>query len=264
MLGALALSGCASNTATRQDVETLRAQVQTLSDQQRDQQREIARMRHDLQARQAAPPPAPSDARPSHAQARSAPGATAKYAVPDNLQVVRLEPEPMEFSDDSAPQLAVARAPRHRPPLLPAATLPTQTSLKEPLLADLAPQAVSDPAILDVEYKVALTAPNAIDQLEGFAKAHPEHPSADNALFEAGLRAEKGGDASRAAKDFDQGVRQHPAGDTVADSLLHLAACDLQLRRTEAARRALQQLSTQYPDSAQAEAARVRLSDLSH
>jgi TolA-binding protein len=267
LLSALALGGCAANAASRQDVEALKADVQTLREQQRDQQREIARLRAELQAQKAAAPAAPSASagptRLEKAAAATRVGASSPYAVPDDLQVVRLEPEAVEFSDETTPQAPVPPA-RHHAALPPAGPLPMETPLKEPLLADLAPQAVPDTALLDVQYKVALSAPNAMDQLEAFAKSHPEHASADNALFEAGLRAEKAGDATRAAKDFDLAVRQHPAGDTVADSLLHLAACDLQLHRTGAARHALEQLSTQYPDSAQAEAARVRLADLPH
>lgn len=260
LLGALALGGCASQSVSREDVEGMRSEIKTLHDQQVAQQKEIARLRAEMREQRQAPSPT---APPETAQKASGavPVATSThYAMPDNLKVVVLTPPPVEFSDDSTPQ--APPPPRHHAPLPPAGPLPTATPLKEPVLADINPQPVPDSAILDVQYKVALSAPNAVDQLEAFAKAHPEHPSADNALFEAGLRAERAGDPDRAAHDFEKAVIEHPAGDTVADSLLHLAACDLTLHRTSAARHALEQLSTQFAGSAQADAARSRLADL--
>jgi TolA-binding protein len=284
-------------------MESMRSEIQTLKAQQAEQQREIVRLRAQLDAAQgravasagsgsasqsSAPVPSSSplagvpspNANPnSMARSRSARNAKGQPAaeanadaasgsphVPDNLRVVFVAPEPVEYNDDNTPN-----ASRRSRPVGTPEPLNTETSLKEPVnmaAVDASTSATAaanpplDAAAIEVEYKVALASPDAADKLEQFARKHPEHPSADNALFEAGLRAERTGDAERARSDFEKAVQEHPAGDVVADAMLHLAACDLQLHRTGAARTVLEKLSAQFPDSAQAVAARARLADL--
>jgi TolA-binding protein len=260
---ALPLGACATTASpSREEVDGLRAEVAQLRARQVEQDRELLRFKAQLDDRGAtavasAPVAATSATRAEGASTTNTSGVTRGPQIPENLKVVYVAPEAVPMGE---PQRAAREpaTPRRRPAAAPA-PLPTDTALREPVAPDAS---ALSPEALEVAYRVALAAPNGPDALERFAREHPEAAQADNALFEAGLRSERAGQADRAAKDFERVVREHPAGDCVADALLHLAGCQLQLHKTDAARSTLARITTQFPGSAQAEAAQVRLTDL--
>lgn len=259
---ALPLAACATaNAPSRDEVDGLRGEVAQLRARQAEQDREITALKSRLEDRPdrgaaAAPVATATSVRAEGATTVAGPSASGPR-VPENLKVVYVAPDPIVLDDGPAPR-AAAPAPSRKKPAGAPTPLPTDTELREPVSAE----AGLSPEALEVAYKAALAAPDGPTALERFAGDHPQAPQADNALFEAGLRAERTGHADRAAKDFQRVVAEHPAGDAVADALLHLAACQLQLHQTDAARQTLAHLTHQFPGSAQAEAAQARLADL--
>lgn len=247
------LAACAAAPPVPDEVEGLRAEVARLRAENANQQRELDRLRRDEPDRSAL---ASATVRAEAATVIAAPAPQ----VPDNLKVVYVAPEPIQL--DESPR--AARVPHRRSSaLLPAAAptaLPTATELREPVL-EASPGAGLSPEALAVAYTAALAAPDA-SALETYARVHADDARADNALFEAGIRAERAGQPERAARDYERAVVEHPAGDVVADALLHLAACQLQLHRPDAARQTLARIPRQFPGSPQAEAAATRLADL--
>lgn len=286
--------GCATTSAA--DVarmEKLQLEVENLRGRQAAQERELARLRERLEggnrpapamAQVARPAPvsgpamlttegeAPVSAQQLLGQGAAAPRtAGGGYRLPQNLPVVAVEPEAQEFfiqhhpdSPATAPQGRTATAAPRRRGVDRSAGAPTelatQTPLREPTEGEVAGAPV-DTALRDVEWTAARNAPDA-EPLERFATRYPADPRSDDALFEAAIRHEKASSPERAASLFKRAFDEHPAGNVAADSLLHLASCQLQLRRSPQARTTLQQLVQRFPGSPQAEAAQTRLADL--
>ena len=249
---ALPCLACATSSVQREEVDGLRTEVAELRAQQMRQDRELAALRNQLRDHPDAMPVAASTTARAEATTITA---ASEPRIPEDLKVVYVAPDPIVLSDAPARGRAAAAHPRGPP-----TPLPVDTELREPVAAN--PAETLSPEAIDVAYKAALAAPDASNTLERFAQDHAEAPQADNALFEAGVHAEREGNAERAAHDFDRVVREHPAGDVVADALLHLAGCQLQLHQNEAAKATLTRISNQFPGSAQAEAAQTRLGDL--
>ncbi|MBS2030576.1 MAG: tetratricopeptide repeat protein [Deltaproteobacteria bacterium] len=265
-LVAMPLGACATaNAPSRDEVEALRGEVAALRSRQADQDRELAKLRSQLDDRgaqaSAAAPVAATSATTRAAASTTTNAPSAAPQVPDNLKVVYVAPDPVILDDHPTHAAREAPASRRRgPPPTPAPAPPTTTELREPIAADDA--GGLSPEALEVAYKAALAAPDSGGALERFAHDHPQAAQADNALFEAGVHAERAGQSERAAHDFERVVKEHPAGDVVADALLHLAGCQLQLHQTLAAKQTLSRITSQFPGSAQAEAAQSRLTDL--
>jgi len=267
-LVALPLGACATaNAPTRDEVEGLRGEVAALRARQTEQDRELSKLKAQLddrgaQANGTAPVAATATTRAEASTTTNSNSASAPH-VPDNLKVVYVAPDPVVLDDHPTHAAREAPASRRRAP--PPSPTPTpspadMTELREPLApgdeGNLTPEA------LEVAYKAALAAPDQGASLERFAHDHPQASQADNALFEAGVHAERAGQPERAAHDFERAVKEHPAGDVVADALLHLAGCQLQLHQNLAAKQTLSRITSQFPGSAQAEAAQARLTDL--
>jgi len=259
LLVAVPLAACATAQGpTRAEVDGLRAQVAELRAQHVRTENELSLLRTAVQAQ----PVSQVTAAPAARAEATTTTADLGPQVPENLAVVYVTPEPTVITN--APG---RRAPRPRAVSGPPTPLPTETALREPVNPDADPAApppspdALSPAGLEVAYQAALAAPGP-GALERFAREHPQAAQADNALFEAGIHAERNNQAEHAAADFARMIREHPASDVVADALLHLAACQLDLHHPRDARATLTQITHQFAGSAQAEAARARLADL--
>lgn len=247
-----------------------------LKAQQADQQRELNRLRLSVNEHQKfGEPQAAATATPAPAalaEKTTARGpqviAPAEQPVgrggpriPDRLKVVYVAPDSLEFKDPPGGEPAQA-APTPTPGKPAKAVAPAPLSVETPLREPLDVSEVSqDPAVVLAEYTAALAAP-AGDKLEAFERLHPDDMNADNALYEAGVRAEKAGATEKAVRDFQRVASEHPAGDVTSDALLHLASCQRQLRQPAAARATLASLVSKFPTSSQAEVARARLAEL--
>lgn len=190
----------------------------------------------------------------ARAQAASEP---ADEAPPGELVVIRMKPN---------------RAPPPR--------IANRASLKEPdaqmlaVLAQPAPSAApagkqvpapsEDPADAG-EYDAALVdlrdgrATRGIRRLQTFARAHAEHPLADNALYFSGVGLMGQGEYRRAVQAFEAVIDGHPASDAVAQSLLRLAECRVRLSQHDEAKTAYRRVVTTYPGTEAAAQAEQRL-----
>jgi hypothetical protein len=261
---ALPLVACASAPSPGGEVDGLRAEVARLRVENASQDRELARLRRDDPARTSSVSTVAMGTTSTVRAEAAVEVAPVAPQIPENLKVVFVAPEPELLEE--GPRPAAARTPHRRGSVsvsVAAATpLPTATALREPVLGE-PPAPELSPEALAVAYTAALAAPDP-SALEAFARTHADDARADNALFEAGLRAERAGQSERAAYDFGRAVAEHPAGDVVADALLHLATCQLQLHHPELARQTLGRITHQFQGSPQAEAAASRLADLTN
>jgi TolA-binding protein len=180
------------------------------------------------------------------------------------LATVKLEP----------PRQALGRRLR-RNPVDRAPGLPTVTNLREPedgalqRLADSPPaRRKSDPGAADQAFARAVQRLNDGDRegaqgdLLAFAKDHPRHAAADNAIYLAGLAAAQSGDCGRALPLFDRVAQEYPAGDAVPQARLEEARCLIRLGRAAEAKAALGSLEKEHPDAPEATQARALLNGL--
>jgi tol-pal system protein YbgF len=96
---------------------------------------------------------------------------------------------------------------------------------------------------------------------ELFARAHPKHDYADNALYWMGEAAydQKEWDGALAA--FTEVVERYGGGNKAPDALLKIGLCYGKLGDAANARDVLSELVAAYPDARASDIARVRLSD---
>ena len=149
------------------------------------------------------------------------------------------------------PELAVIRL---KPKREPAPKLDTEVTVVEPspdrleLIAREANEAdersppPEDPDVLDANYARAVQAirtgnlEGGAERLETFAREHPKHPNADNALYYAGVARMGLEDFAGAAELFQAVEDRYPAGDAVAEALLRRAECESRRSRPMDAR----------------------------
>ena len=255
-----ALAACATDSATRAEVDALRAELRTLRDghSRLDQRVEKLEVRDTVSRAKAAS--APATAAPASAAPAPAPALTPDLAVVKlkpksepapslSTQVPVVEPEPDDMEafvssspDSDAPSVA-APAPREAP------------EAKDPALADAEfEQAVASLRTGNVEGGVA--------RLQRFAEENPQHPRADNALYFSGLGLLSLKDPAAAARVLERLIAHYPAGDAVTDGMLRLAECRQRLNQTDDARALYTRLVTQFPGTAAATQAEQRLAAL--
>jgi len=179
--------------------------------------------------------------------------------------------------DEEAPpgELVVIKL---KPNRKPAPKIANRASLKEPdaeMLAELAqppPTAArreASPAADASEYDAALVdlrdghAARGIRRLQTFARAHPDHPLADNALYFSGVGLMGKGEYRKAVEAFEAVIDGHPASDAVAQSLLRLAECQVRLSQHDEAKLAYRRVVTSYPGTEAAAQAEQRLASFS-
>ncbi len=103
----------------------------------------------------------------------------------------------------------------------------------------------------------------AIKTLTSFSHEWPKHPRADNALYFAGVGQMALKEFENAEKTFHDALTKYPAGDAVLDSMLKLAECRYKLKRPNDARATWEKIVTTFPGTAAATAAQQRLASLS-
>lgn len=259
-----ALVACATDSATKADLDALRGDLRAMREQQARTNERIERLERSnsvLRARPQAPAAAPAQA-PGVAPASQSTPPAAKLAVPE-LTVVKLKPKSE-----------------------PAPPLPTKVAVVEPdqdqveAFVSSAPESSSEPSIapaptpantaaLDSEFEqaVALLRTGSVEQgvarLQAFADQNPRHPRADNALYFAGLGMIGLNDNEGASFMFERLIQTYPAGDAVLDGMLRLAECRLKLNQREDARALYTRVITQFPGTAAATQAEQRLASLS-
>ena len=243
---AVCLCGCATNdTALRQEVATLRTDVQALQLQntqltQRVQQLEDQRalLAPSADAATAAPTPSPAPAAKDDGTLQTPP-----------LTVIKLKPATR-----------------------PAPKLDTEVAVIEPSTDQLSalPDAASGPPDnSEMEYQKAMedlrtgNLAHGVNRLEEFAQAHRKSELADNALYFAGVGRIGLEDFEGAGHDFAQVIDHYPAGDAVADAMLKLAECRLKLNHEKDARALLARVVSTFPGTAAASQAERRLAALS-
>ncbi|HXX30474.1 MAG TPA: tetratricopeptide repeat protein [Myxococcaceae bacterium] len=246
--------GCATDVASRGDVQALTEQVQAL-------QRENAQLERRVQTleQERALEASPAAKRTADARAEAAP-AVASVAAPTpapvdalpELTVVKLKPK-----TQAAPPLDV-----HMPVQEPEAVV------REELEAAAEASSPAASGSVDQEYLAGLEAlrtgnvGGGIERLKRFADAYPRHPKADDALYYAALGELGRGDPARAAKLLELVVQRYPAGDVVQDAMLKLGEVHLRLRQPAEARATYALLVQNFPGTAAAAQAQVRLSTL--
>jgi tol-pal system protein YbgF len=97
---------------------------------------------------------------------------------------------------------------------------------------------------------------------ELFARAHPKHDYADNALYWKGEAAYDQGEWDDALTAFTEVVERYGGGNKAPDALLKIGLCYGKLGDGANARDVLSQLVAAYPDARASDIARVRLSEL--
>ena len=106
------------------------------------------------------------------------------------------------------------------------------------------------------EYEAGLSAlrtgnvEGGVEKLKQFARDHPRHPRADNALYFAAVGLIALGDTGSAAATLEAMLREYPAGDAVSDAMLKLAECRTRQSRARDARSIYGEVIQRYPGTA--------------
>ena len=250
-------SACAGvDPALKADLSDVRAEVKALREENARLARRVERVEIDLAVRKASSRPA--------ATGKPAPVAPASAEVP-SLTVVKLKPkvEPPPPLSTSVPVVepspdvleALAQAPSGRGDGM-ASTTGDDDGPSE------------DPALADGEFDQGLQAlrtgnvDGGVDKLKQFARDHPRHARADNALYFASVGMIGLGDLEGAAATLEATLREYPAGDAVSDAMLKLAECRTRQSRARDAKTLYGEVIQRYPGTAAASQAEQKLAQL--
>jgi tol-pal system protein YbgF len=261
-----ALAACATDSATRAEVDALRTELRLLRESQSRMDQRVERLevrdtvsRAKVSAATPAAEPAPAPSAPTPrapavttptlAVVKLKPKGEPAPSLSTRVPVVEPEPEDMEAFVSSAPEEDDAPAPR------------TSAPREEP--------EAKDPALAEAEFDQALSAlrtgnvEGGVARLQRFADENPKHPRADNALYFSGLGMMGQKEHAAAARLFVRLIETYPAGDAVTDGMLRLAECRQRLNQPDDARALYTRLVTQFPGTAAATQAEQRLATLS-
>lgn len=244
----VALSGCATSSPARAQLDELMASVRAL---RADNARLEARLEK-LEQRAAL-----AQASRGNAAVKPAPPPVAK----------------VESSLDALPPLTVVKL---KPRKEAAPRLDTNVAVVEPaddVVQDLADSKSAAPpsddptdlAIADAQFERALdslktgNAEGGVQAMQQFVVEWPRHPRADNALYFAGVGLMSAGDYEQAASSFQRVTAEYPAGDAVVDAMLKLADCRLKLKQPREAKSTWERIVQTYPGTAAANQAQARL-----
>ncbi|WP_370458857.1 tetratricopeptide repeat protein [Aggregicoccus sp. 17bor-14] len=267
------LTACATNAASRSELQQLQAELRVARAEnarlaQRLERLELRDTVGRARASTASPPAGP----PSGPAAAGGDAVASVPGAPPELAVVKLKPklqpapplptavpvvepaaEQMEMLISEAEAVAPAAAADGAAPAAGRAALPPDAR---------------DPDVLEAEYEQAVAAlrtgnvEGGVARLERFADENPRHPRADNALYFRGLGLMGLQEFPEAAQAFEALLKRYPAGDAVQDGMLRLAECQLRLKKSTEARELYNRLLTQYPGTAAASQAEQRLASL--
>jgi len=178
----------------------------------------------------------------------------AEPIVPPNLAVVKMEPQAAR----SAPRSEATHRSRRPPPVPVAVPIvepdPATLSALGARKVDLAAEAQ---AALDEAHRLSGLA--AARALEEFSASYPSHPSADNALVEAGRARAEAGDDESACALFARCVKEYPAGDALPNALEQLAACEARRGHRDQARALYERVAHDFPSTPAAKRALERI-----
>lgn len=248
------LAGCAGERAAS------RREVDRLHEELRELQLEVARGESRLRALERQ-----MDLVSRRSGAEGGTRASA-YVLPEELEVVRLEPRPQaprepDGEEDAYAFISLGRdeappgrseAPARGAGADRAPPLPTETDLRD-----------RGAAVADYEAARALLVAGKLEagteRLQAFLEAHPHDVLADNALLSLGEAWLLRGAPGRALEAFEGVFTRFPAGDAVPKALLRYGDTSLSLRKPEQARTAFERLIETYPGSDAAALARSKL-----
>lgn len=125
---------------------------------------------------------------------------------------------------------------------------------EQPLtIASSPPEPHDDPRVR--EYQAALAEvearrwESALASLEQFARAHPDHPYADNAIYWQGEVLYARREYRRALVVLEGLVARYPGGNKVPDALLRIGFCLQRLGDPDRARATFRRVREQFPDT---------------
>lgn len=255
IMAAAGLCGCATDAASKAELQELTASVRALRAENARIEARLERIEQDRRVSAVAPSarPAvePAAARPK-ADAPSAVAQPAATEVPP-LTVIKLKPK------------------REAPP--PMSTAVEVSEPSEAIIGELAAaspsgaQAAEDDGAADATFargEGMLKTGNldgGVALLKQFAVDWPRHPKADNALFLAGLSLMATKDFVGAEALLESVTVKYPAGDALLDALLKVAECRMKMNRPEQAKAVYQQIVQSYPGTQAASFAQARLAD---
>jgi len=263
LAGTLALAGCAS----RADLIAQERRIAQQMGEQRKQiqaiQRELERMRGDVEG---------------GSRGGAAAGSSAQRLQDMENRLAQLEGrapadtaapvgEPPAGRDVAPPPSGVAPAPREPSPPPPAPVAPTEDAWgrdvareQQTVAAGNAPERAEFSGILDSLAKKDCG--RAVGQLNTFAAQKKESPLAADALYWAARCHALRGDRNQAITKFYDVVTKYPRGSKAPAALWEQGNLFIEMGDNPDARVALGKLIKDYPNSEEAGRARKRLTDL--
>jgi TolA-binding protein len=246
---ALAVLGCsAGDPGLRGDLETMRAEMRTVQQENAEMAKRIEALSTKVDLLAARAQRAPQAAEKAQAPAAAEP------IVPPHLAVVKMEPQAAR----GAPRAETSRRPRRAPPVPVAVPIvdpdPGTLTALGARKVDLAAEAQ---AALDEAHR--LSGLSAARALEEFSSSYPSHPSADNALVEAGRARAGAGDDESACALFARCAKEYPAGDALPDALEQLGTCEARKGHADQARALYERVAHDFPSTSAAKRALERI-----
>lgn len=139
------------------------------------------------------------------------------------------------------------------PAIPPSPVLVAQAPASAPAPEPPRPPPADDPAIRAYREGLAHLSARRLDEalaaFDGFLRAHPHHPYADNALYWRGEIHYARRDYRRALAELSALVERYPRGNKVAEALLRIGLCHERMGDRQRAREVFHRLRTQYPGS---------------
>lgn len=249
-IAVIALSGCATTSTTRTELDELLVSVRALRAENARLEARLEKLEQKAALAQATRGSGPT---------RPAPPPIAKQessldALPP-LTVVKLKPR-----RDAAPRIDTGVA-VVEPPATVVDELGDSKSAGETPPSD----DPTDLAIAETQFERALdslktgNAEGGVQAMQQFVVEWPRHPRADNALYFAGVGLMSAGEFEQAASSFQRVTAEYPAGDAVVDAMLKLADCRLKLKQPREAQSTWERIVQTYPGTAAATQAQARL-----
>jgi outer membrane murein-binding lipoprotein Lpp len=263
LAAALLAAGCAAagggpRLGPAAEAEALHAEVAALRAENQQLARSVEALAARMDAVTARLTRSPAEPRPN--EPRPAEALPASPLVPEGLAVIRVEPGRAE-----APRGPAREPAREGPRTRRAPPVSTAVPIGEPDPATLSSLARPSGRELSVEADAELRAARKkggvarAHALEDFATRYPRHPLADDALLEASGAYAEASLPDAACSLARRIADEYPAGDALAEALWRQAECESRAGASEAERRLLHRLVTEFPSSAAARRAGERL-----
>jgi tol-pal system protein YbgF len=251
-------SACAGvDPALKAELSDVRAEVKALREENARLARRMERVEIELAVRKASHGPGSGAGKPAAASVSPA-------EIP-TLTVVKLKPkvEPPPPLSTSVPVVEPS------PDVLEAlGSAPSGRDGLASTIGDDDDAPAEDPALADGQFDQGMQAlrtgnvEGGVEKLKQFAREHPRHAKADNALYFASVGMIGLGDLEDAAATLEALLREYPAGDAVSDAMLKLAECRTRQSRARDAKSIYGEVIQRYPGTAAATQAEQKLAQL--